>query len=384
MNRTVYTLCTVQFSDAIGLGLLLPILPFWIQEYGASPAQVTQLVALYAAMGVVFSPITGRLSDLLSRKSITLVATLGMAIAYLSFLYVETLSEIFLLRAITGIMASKAGVVSAWLLGSVHEAERSRYLGLLGSMTGVGMLLGPLLASAILQTTPAGAYAPVFVCAGCLSAAAALVLLAVPESKDHTRLKLPVIESRSRDHLDLLLLNFSLFLVFSVVLSVSALYMQHQLVWDARAAGLAIGGMTGCMAICRIWLAHRVIGLLGKVRTAGYFTAASAICLGLCVTTQQPIFFLGLYFLCAMCYAIAAICITVLMADRVPEQTLGTAVGRLNAVSSAAIVLGAGTHGYLFSEYGPPTPFLLYGLLVVVIACGWCLKNRNRIQEEIA
>lgn len=384
MNRTVYTLCAVQFLDAIGLGLLLPILPFWIQDYGASPAQVTQLVALYAAMGVICSPIAGRLSDQVSRKSITLVATLCTAIAYLSFPHVETLTGIFVVRAFTGIMASKGGVVSAWLLENVHESERSRYLGLLGSMTGAGMLLGPLLATGILQAVSAGIYAPVFVCAGFLSASAALALLAVPERSRRYRSKQPVTTSKSLHQPDLLILNFSLFLVFSVVLSVSALYMQHQLAWDASAAGLAIGAMTGCMAICRFWLAHHVIGYLGKVRAAGYCTAASAICLGLCAATQQPAFFIGFYLLCAMCYAVAAIGITVLMSDRVPETALGEAMGRLNASASAAIVLGAGTHGYLFSAYGPSTPFLLYSLLALVIAGGWSSKTQSRIQKETA
>jgi len=384
MNRTVYTLCAVQFLDAIGLGLLLPILPFWIQDYGASEAQVTQLVALYAAMGVICSPIAGRLSDRVSRKSITVAATLCTAIAYVSFLHVETLTGIFLVRAFTGIMASKGGVVSAWLLENVQEAERSKYLGLLGSMTGVGMLLGPLLATGILQAVAAGTYTPVFVCAGFLSAAAGLALLAVPERSRRYRLRQPATTSKSLNQPDLLFLNFSLFLVFSVVLSVSALYMQHQLAWDARAAGLAIGAMTGCMAICRFWLAHHVIGYLGKVRAAGHCTAASAICLGLCVTIQHPAFFLGFYLLCAMCYAIAAIGITVLMSDRVPERTLGEAMGRLNASASAAIVLGAGTHGQLFSAYGPNTPFLLYSLVVLVIASCWYSKTLSRTQEEIA
>jgi len=168
-------------------------------------------------------------------------------------------------------------------------------------------------------------------------------------------------------HVDLLALNFFIFLGFSVIFSTSAIYMHSMFSWNASEAGLGIGLMTGCVAASRAWLAHRLLAWVGNKEA----TLATAVCMGIAlwgaVVLPDAVSFLALYCLAAVSYAVCAIGCTVLMTDRVEATQRGKGLGWLGASASAGIVVGASTHGYLF-EISPALPFQIYGCLLACCA----------------
>ncbi len=103
-----------------------------------------------------------------------------------------------------------------------------------------------------------------------------------------------------------------------------------------------------------------------------------ALALLLCTWPDSGVGFLPLYCLAAAGYAIAALGITVALAERLPSSARGAGMGQLGAASSAAIVVGASTHGYLFELFAPTAPFQLYGLLVALGVAGWYLMDSKR------
>ena len=70
------------FLDLVGFGIVLPLLPFYAGELGASPFQVGLIIASYSAMQFVFAPIWGALSDRYGRRSLLLVGLFGSAASY--------------------------------------------------------------------------------------------------------------------------------------------------------------------------------------------------------------------------------------------------------------------------------------------------------------
>ncbi len=384
MQRAVFMLIAVQLVDAIGLGLLLPLLPFFVQNFGATAVEVTQLVALYALAGMLFSPVLGRLSDKLGRKPLLLGCTLGSFIAYLGYFVADTLLLIFAVRLFSGIMSAKSGVTTAWLLDLVCEQDRAKYLGLLGSMNGIGMLIGPILASTLFVGS-GEIYQSVFIGGALLSLIATVGVYSMDASRAYPRASGHAEVVLDRNYADLLCLNFSVFLAFSVIFSTSVIYMQSQFHWDVREAGLAVGLMTGSVAITRAFIAHRVLAVLGVELGTWVAGFVMALCLALCTLTASTSLFLSLYCLCAAAYAISAIGVTLLLAGRLQPESRGLGMGRLGAASSAAIVLGAATHGYLFDSISPAAPFKLYGVLVAILVTGWYLRNyihRNKTHEQ--
>lgn len=381
MKRTAYILIGVQLVDAIGLGLLLPVLPYFVQKFGASVVEVTQLVALYALANMICSSGFGRISDRTGRKPLVLFSTAGTCLAYLAYLSVDALALIFLIRGVSGVLAAKSGVVTAWMIDAVEPDQRGRYLGLLGSMNGIGMLLGPMLAS-LMVVISGDTYRWVFIGGVVLSVLATLGVLMIHDDSSEQNRGEQKVQAVGPPYGDLLFLNFAIFLAFSVVLSTSAIYMQARFNWDVQQAGLAIGVMTGSLALARAFIAHKLLARLGNESGTLITGLIMAVCLTMAGLSESPLLFMIFYCVSAAAYAIAAIGVILQLSDRLPVQTRGLGMGRLSAFASGAIVFGAATHGYLFEVFSPAAPFKLYGILVFLCVITWFLSQRRRRMHE--
>lgn len=376
-------LLAAQFVDAIGLGLLLPVLPLYVGTLGATPVEVTLLVALYALMGILFSPLAGRLSDRIGRKPVIIFGSALLVGSYAGMAVAPSLEWIFVFRAIGGVGAAKAGVVSALLIDVVDAEERARWLGLLGSMTGIGMFLGPVVGALLMQMAPFGLEEAPTVLTSAVVIASFIFVLAflLPGERGTSQ---PTTREKPRSYapiLDLLVLQVGVFFAFSGIFSVSAIYMEAVFEWGMAAVGYAIGLMTGAVAIARAFLAHRALRRFG----IGFGTkAASAMLAGLLMllpAIQAWPGFLLTYCLAAMAYSIAAIAITVEVAGRVPHAVQGSTMGTLTAAASVGIVLGASVNGYLFREIAPGSPFLIGGALLAIIVAAFIATGHQRRRE---
>ena len=85
----MHALFLIVFSNLLGFGIIIPLLPYYAENFGANPNEVTLLMASYSLMQLIFSPILGRISDIYGRKKVLLFCLIGSAISYL-LLYVAT------------------------------------------------------------------------------------------------------------------------------------------------------------------------------------------------------------------------------------------------------------------------------------------------------
>src|SRR5258707_4536428 len=74
------------FIDLIGFGLVLPLLPIYSRNFGASGFMIGAIMASFSAMQFLFAPAWGKLSDRVGRRPVLLVSTAGGALSYLGFL----------------------------------------------------------------------------------------------------------------------------------------------------------------------------------------------------------------------------------------------------------------------------------------------------------
>src|SRR5215467_12740314 len=129
---------TTVALDLIGFGILFPVLARYARDAGASAAVAGLLVASFSVAQVVFSPITGRLSDRFGRKPIIIVSLAGTAVGSLLTGLAGSLWILFLGRIIDGASGASVSVAQAAVTDVAPEAERARLLGLLGAAFGAG------------------------------------------------------------------------------------------------------------------------------------------------------------------------------------------------------------------------------------------------------
>src|SRR3569833_523297 len=148
MTRSLFVIITVVALDAIGIGLIFPILPSLLEELTGS-GQVSGIygviLAAYAAMQFVFSPILGMLSDRIGRRPVMILSLAGAAVDYLIMAFSPALWVLVVGRIIAGITSANMSVAGAYIADISDEKERAQRFSWMSAAFGVGFIIGPVL-----------------------------------------------------------------------------------------------------------------------------------------------------------------------------------------------------------------------------------------------
>jgi MFS transporter, DHA1 family, multidrug resistance protein len=179
-RKNLYILAFSLVVVMLGFGIVIPIMPFYVERLGAGGTELGLLVASYAVMRLICGPIWGVLSDRVGRKPVLMVGVFGYGITMILFGLATQLWMLFLFRALSGILSSATSPTTMAYIGdSTPEEERGQGMGMLGAAVGVGTIIGPglggLLAGEDLTT-------PFFIAGGMSFFALLLVWLFLPES----------------------------------------------------------------------------------------------------------------------------------------------------------------------------------------------------------
>jgi DHA1 family tetracycline resistance protein-like MFS transporter len=140
----------IVLVDLIGLSIIIPILPYFAARFSATPIVIGILQAAYPMMQFIGAPILGRLSDRFGRKPILIISQIGTLAGFLLLGFANTLALLFISRIIDGLSGANMTTAQAAMADSTSERNRTQGLGLLGAAFGVGFVLGPMIAYAVL------------------------------------------------------------------------------------------------------------------------------------------------------------------------------------------------------------------------------------------
>jgi DHA1 family multidrug resistance protein-like MFS transporter len=179
-RKHLYILAISLVVVMLGFGIVIPIMPFYMERLGAGGTELGLLVASYAVMRLICGPLWGSLSDRVGRKPILMVGIFGYGITMILFGLATKLWMLFIFRSLSGILSSATSPTTMAYVGdSMPEKERSQGMGILGAAVGVGTIVGPglggLLAGENLAT-------PFFIAGGMSFLALILIWLFLPES----------------------------------------------------------------------------------------------------------------------------------------------------------------------------------------------------------
>jgi MFS transporter, DHA1 family, tetracycline resistance protein len=270
------TIFIIVFVDLLGFSLILPLLPYYAEKYGASPFVVGLLVASYAAASLVGSPLLGRLSDRFGRRPILLVSVFGTLIGFLFLGLAAPIGEglakwlapsaanafvigvLFFARILDGLTAGNLTVAQAYISDVTDASNRAKGLGMIGAAFGLGFIIGPAVGG-LLSKSSYGL--PAFVAAGIAALNLVQIFFLLPESLTEERRKEMGERQRPPFNLKalvtalnrpvvgpLLHVRFFFGLAFSTFQSIFALYAQYKLGLTADKTGYILG-YVGVLAV---------------------------------------------------------------------------------------------------------------------------------------
>ena len=141
----MHALFLIVFSNLLGFGIIIPLLPYYAENFGANPNEVTLLMASYSLMQLIFSPILGRISDIYGRKKILILCLIGSAISYFLLYFATSFGLVLFARSIAGLFASTTAIANAYVTETTSSANRSKGMGLIGAAFGLGLVFGPVI-----------------------------------------------------------------------------------------------------------------------------------------------------------------------------------------------------------------------------------------------
>jgi MFS transporter, DHA1 family, tetracycline resistance protein len=131
------------FIDLVGFGIVLPLLPNYARELGASPIIVGTIAATYSLMNFFFAPIWGSISDRIGRRPVILISVATSVVSYLIFSHSHTIAWLIFSRVLAGIGSANVSTAQAYITDVTDAANRSKSLGLVGAAFGLGFIFGP-------------------------------------------------------------------------------------------------------------------------------------------------------------------------------------------------------------------------------------------------
>ncbi len=183
MSRTkssIPILFASLFIVMLGFGIVVPILPFYVEHFGASGQALGFLMAVYSLMQFIFAPIWGRWSDRIGRKPVLLIGLAGFALSFAVQGLAQDVVQLILARGMAGILSSATlPVAFAYIGDTTSENNRSGGMGMLGAAMGLGMIFGPLVGGPLGKITLP---LPFFAASGFAVLAGIFAWLLLPES----------------------------------------------------------------------------------------------------------------------------------------------------------------------------------------------------------
>jgi MFS transporter, DHA1 family, tetracycline resistance protein len=372
MQREKLIVLFTVFVDVIGFGIVIPILPFYVGSFGASPFVITLLFASFAFFAFLSSPLLGALSDKVGRRPILIVSITSTALGWVVFAGAGSIPFLFLGRIIDGMAAGNFTVAQGCLVDMARdEKERSSNLGLIGAAFGVGFMIGPVLGgvlSTVSQSFP-------FWCAGGLATINALLaFFFLPETHKrrdpHAAISfnplLPLARAAVNKKLRPLFLTWLFFAIaLSASQSVFALYGQHAYSFDSFTTGL-IFAATGVFAVINqtvllrgVWLKYFTESQLEVIMII--FLGVSFVLLG---SDILALFYIGLP-LFATGQSVQRVVITSEITGRTDPLMKGEALGIMTSLMAASMVVAPIIGGALF-EIHDGYPFFLAATLMLI------------------
>ena len=375
----MYALFLIVFSNLLGFGIIIPLLPYYAENFGANPNEVTLLMASYSLMQLIFSPILGKVSDIFGRKKILILCLFGSAISYLILYFANSFILVLFARSIAGLFASTTAVANAYVTETTSLKDRSKGMGLIGAAFGLGFVFGPVIGGYFgggdINNINYKLPFLIAITISIISCFLTFILLKEPIKRNNQFISINFLNS-FKDLINFFKIPAILFLIiisFLVTFSFAgfettfALWTERAMNWASKQTGYAFTFTALLAAIIQGVFIGKLTKIFGEIKL---------------LISSIFLMFVGLFFitlsiqnLSYLIFSLAILGISIglgnptinsLLSKNLNKNIVGLSFGAVQSVSSLARILSPLIAGNLFYFLGINAPYILGSFLMFI------------------
>lgn len=356
-KKTLLTLFFIVFADMLGFGLIIPLLPYYAKQFGASDLIVGVLSMIYPLGQIFASPLIGRMSDKFGRKIALLLSVGGTFLSLLLLGFAKSLTLIFISRLVDGLTGGNITVAQSYISDFTDEKSRSKSLGMIGAAFGLGFILGPAFGGFLSRW---GFSVPAFFAAGLSFINLLNITFLLPDSKPVSNPKnvpynFQELKKTFSDKkvFSLLFTKFFYSLGFTTFESSFALFAMRKLNLPLSQTSFVLAYVGIVLVITQGFLVGKITKKFAEYVVVKYLIPIAVILLGLySFSNNIPILLLILTPL-SISSALIGVSITSLSTKSVSKDKLGGTLGVFNSVDSLTRIISPLIGAMVIQFLGP-------------------------------
>lgn len=371
-NRNLLIIALIAVVNALGYGIVIPILYSYSKHFGLTDFQNGLLFSLFSICAFIATPLIGRMSDKYGRRPLLVISIIGTVVSFFMQAFAPSALFLFLARALDGLTAGNISVASAVISDTTKPEERAKGFGIIGASFGFGFVVGPAISALTVGINPS---LP-FIIAGIITAiAAVMTILFLPETNKH------IGQVHKGKIFDLSKLWHALFdpgvgatllisLIYWLAFSCSMMYgfqpfskrILH--LSDVQISSIfVVFGLIGLVS--QLLLVQRVTKWLGLKSAFSINILIVAISFLLMFFTRSLIFLIGTSILLSFANSIVQPLIQTILSRETDEKSQGSIMGLNASYQSIGQIFGPIVGGLVASFYVPSV--FLVGIFLILI-----------------
>jgi DHA1 family tetracycline resistance protein-like MFS transporter len=377
VTRPLLIIFLTILVNLIGFGIIIPLLPFYAETFGASPIVIGLLFASFSLCQLIASPALGDLSDRYGRRPVLVFSLAGTVVSFVMLALAHSVTMLFLSRIVDGLSGGNVSTARAYVADITEPKDRARAFGLIGAAFGLGFILGPALSGLLAHISYT---APIWAAAAITLVATLMALMWLPETVHRTHAGtgnplsyLPELLRRSIVR-RVLIIDFFYWFGFAVFQATFALFAARRFHFDAPQTGYFFAGFGLLGVIVQAAFIRPIVRRLGDKPT--FLLGLVFTIVGLVAAAFAPS--VTMFALSLVPLALGMGCGTPTVSSLVSRVARREEQGRVQGAASAVESLGRavgpvwGTAS--LQRYGESMPYLsaaAVALLTLLLSVGY-------------
>ena len=377
-DKRIWIIFLIIFVNLLGFGIILPLLPYYVESFGAGAITFGFITATYSLFQIISAPILGELSDKYGRRPILLISVLGTAVSFGLLGIAQSIPMLFLARILDGATGGNISTAQAYIADITDKENRTQGMGIMMAAFSLGFILGPAIGGLL---SVYGYALPAFVAGAVALLATILTYFFLPESlpteqRKTKQFKLSSLKFFStRDFIDalnhpaigtLLTISFMTMLAFSLMQATFVLFTESTLQLTARTNGLIFTYVGFIGILVQLFLLKLATKLFPERIIIIAATLMMAGALGLIAISHTISLLMVAVTFIAIANGLANPVIAGQISKRSSKEEQGNIAGLNQSVGSIARLFGPLIGTFFYSQLSIRSPYYLaVGILLL-------------------